>query len=178
MMVVVTTTGVWTVRRAAVEQPEAAELLYAYYDELVRRYQGRPSLPGEVETVLRDEPNDDLVVFFVASVDGEPAGCVGIRMLAPDMAELSRMYVRPPFRRAGGGRLLLGAADEAAVELGASVIRLDTRHDLVEARAMYARYGYREIPAYNDSKYAGHWFEKSLSEKSLATRADPGSVGG
>ena len=109
------------------------------------------------------EPNDDLVAFFVARVDDEPAGCVGIRMPAPDLAELSRMYIRTEFRRAGGGRLLLGEADRAAEELGARRIRLDTRHDLVEARAMYARYGYREIPAYNDSQYADHWFEKTLA---------------
>jgi len=65
----------------------------------------------------------------------------------------------------------LGAADGAAMELGASAIRLDTRHDLVEARAMYARYGYREIAAYNDSRYADHWFEKSLT-----AGTGPGSV--
>jgi GNAT superfamily N-acetyltransferase len=154
--------GVWTLRRATVQEPEAAALLVSYYDELVSRYWGRPCLPGEVEAAMRDEPNDDLVVFLVASMDDEPAGCVGIRMPAPDLAELSRMYVRPEFRRAGGGRRLLGEADRAAEELGARAIRLDTREDLVEARAMYARYGYREIPAFNDSKYAGHWFEKPL----------------
>lgn len=162
MMIAMTTMGVWTIRRATVQEPEAAELLVSYYDELVSRYRGRPCRPGEVEAAMRDEPNDDLVVFLVASVDGRPAGCVGVRMLAPDMAELSRMYIRPEFRRAGGGGRLLGEADRAAGELGARTMRLDTRNDLVEARAMYARYGYREIPAYNDSKYAGHWFEKPL----------------
>ena len=162
MMDGMTTTDVWTVRRAAVQEPDAIDLLVSYYDELVSRYRGRPCEPGEVDAARRDEPNDDLVVFLVASVGEEPAGCVGVRMLAPEVAELSRMYIRPQFRRSGGGRLLLGEADRAAVELGARAIRLDTRGDLVEARAMYARYGYREIPAYNDSKYANHWFEKTL----------------
>jgi len=162
MMIAMTTMGVWTIRRATVQEPEAAELLVSYYDELVSRYWGRPCLPGEVEAAMRDEPNDDLVVFLVARFDDQPAGCVGLRMLAPELAELSRMYIRPEFRRAGGGKQLLGEADRAAEELGARAIRLDTRNDLVEARAMYARYGYREIPAYNDSKYAGHWFEKPL----------------
>ena len=32
----------------------------------------------------------------------------------------------------------------------------------MEARALYARHGYREIAAYNDSVYAAHWFEKRL----------------
>lgn len=152
----------WTIRRAAVQDAEAAELLYSYYDELVSRYWNRPCRPGEVEAAMADEPNDDLVVFLLASVDAQPTGCVGLRLPAPELAELSRMYIRPEFRRAGGGGRLLGEADRAAEELGARAIRLDTRTDLVEARAMYARYGYREIPAYNASKYAGHWFEKSL----------------
>lgn len=154
--------GIWTIRRAAVEEPEAAALLVSYYDELISRYWGRPCLPGEVEAAMRDEPNDDLVVFLVANMNDRPAGCVGVRMLNPDLAELSRMYIRPEFRRSGGGRRLLDEADQAAEELGARAIRLDTRDDLVEARAMYAQCGYREIPAYNDSRYAGHWFEKPL----------------
>ncbi|MBS2549070.1 GNAT family N-acetyltransferase [Catenulispora sp. NL8] len=155
------TKGAWTVSRAGVEQPEAAGLLYSYYDELVSRYWGRPCEAGEVESAMRDEPNDDLAVFLVARVRDAAAGCVGVRMLAAGLAELSRMYIRPEFRRSGGGRLLLAAADQAAEESGARAIRLDTRDDLVEARAMYARCGYREIPAYNDSRYADHWFEKA-----------------
>ncbi len=63
----------------------------------------------------------------------------------------------------GGGRRLLEAVERAAREfLGARAVRLDTRGDLVEARALYARSGYAEIPDYNGEKYADHWFEKIL----------------
>jgi len=41
-------------------------------------------------------------------------------------------------------------------------MRLDVRSDLIEARAMYARLGYREVPRFNDHPYVGHWFEKRL----------------
>jgi hypothetical protein len=34
--------------------------------------------------------------------------------------------------------------------------------DLVEARGLYAKHGYTEIPAYNSGEYADHWFEKKL----------------
>ncbi|MBM0225765.1 GNAT family N-acetyltransferase [Micromonospora sp. ATA51] len=37
-----------------------------------------------------------------------------------------------------------------------------TRSDPVEARTLYARHGYVEIPAYNNGRYAEHWFEKAL----------------
>jgi hypothetical protein len=40
---------------------------------------------------------------------------------------------------------------------------LDTRSDLVEARALYARLGYAETEPHNDAPYAEHWFGKSLA---------------
>jgi hypothetical protein len=41
-------------------------------------------------------------------------------------------------------------------------VQLDTNRTLVEARALYQRNGYREVPAYNDNPYADHWFAKRL----------------
>ncbi|MFG1760542.1 GNAT family N-acetyltransferase [Micromonospora echinofusca] len=76
---------------------------------------------------------------------------------------MTRVYVRPAHRGHGGGAALLAAVASRARAAGADRIRLDTRGDLVEARALYARHGYREIPAYNDGVYAEHWFEKVLS---------------
>jgi len=34
---------------------------------------------------------------------------------------------------------------------------------LVEARRLYARLGYREVPPFNAGQYAEHWFEKTLT---------------
>jgi hypothetical protein len=42
-------------------------------------------------------------------------------------------------------------------------MRLDVRGDLVEARAMYAQLGYREVPRFNEHPYVEHWFEKRLA---------------
>ncbi|WP_428833194.1 hypothetical protein [Micromonospora coerulea] len=55
--------------------------------------------------------------------------------------------------------------EETARAAGADRIRLDTRDDLIEARALYARHGYVEIPAYNAGRYAEHWFEKLLPSR-------------
>ncbi|MGW4275054.1 GNAT family N-acetyltransferase, partial [Streptomyces seoulensis] len=57
---------------------------------------------------------------------------------------------------------LVGAAEDAARALGARRIVLDTRGDLVEARALYTRLGYAETAPHNDDRYAEHWFAKSL----------------
>lgn len=48
------------------------------------------------------------------------------------------------------------------VDRGLTTLRLDTNRSLTEARALYARNGYREILRYNDNPYADHWFEKRM----------------
>ncbi|MGC4790343.1 GNAT family N-acetyltransferase [Micromonospora sp. DT178] len=156
----------WTTAPTRPDRPEATALLEEYFEEMVRRYHGRPVRPGEVAAAMADEPSDDLAaptgILLVAHRDGRPAGCAGLRY-RPGWAELTRVYVRPAHRGRGGGAVLLAAAAGRARAAGVDRIRLDTRGDLVEARALYARHGYREIPAYNDGPYAEHWFEKVLS---------------
>ncbi|OKJ43439.1 GCN5 family acetyltransferase [Micromonospora sp. TSRI0369] len=145
--------------------PGAALMLREYMAEMVRRWYGRPERPGEVDAALAEDPSDDLApptgLLVLARCDGRLAGCAGLRW-QPDWAELTRVYVRPEHRGAGGGAALITAIEAYAAEGGARRIRLDTRSDLIEARALYARHGYREIPAFTSGPYAQHWFEKSL----------------
>ncbi|MEU8300499.1 GNAT family N-acetyltransferase [Micromonospora sp. NPDC048909] len=163
-----TTTGfqaAWVVDPARPDQPDAATMLWEYYEEIVARYHRRPLRAGEVEAAMAEFPSDDLVaptgIFLVARHEGGLAGCAGLRF-RPGWAELTRVYVRPQRRGRGGGAALLAAAEARARSAGADRIRLDTRSDLVEARALYARHGYVEIPAYSRDEYAEHWFEKLL----------------
>ncbi|GAA3436772.1 GNAT family N-acetyltransferase [Kutzneria kofuensis] len=157
----------WTVEAVDPNGPVGASLLREYYTEIVARYWGRPALRSEVEQVLLEEPSDDLVpptgLLLAASHDGELGGCGGFRVLSPGVAELTRVFLRPSMRGRGGGVALLTALERAAVGMGLTTARLDTRKDLVEARRLYARNGYVEIPAYNSSPYADHWFEKRLA---------------
>lgn len=124
----------------------------------------------EFAAALTECPNDDLVppsgaVLLARLPDGTPVGCVGVRVVRPDLTELTRLYVRPEGRGSGCARQLIAAAEDVARRFGATSMRLDTRDDLVEARALYARTGYVEIAPYNDDKYAEHWFSKSLAVK-------------
>ena len=155
----------WSTHVVRPEQPDATLVLREYMAEMVRRWYGRPERPGEVDAALAEDPSDDLVapsgLLVLARRDGRLAGCAGLRW-QPDWAELTRVYVRPEHRGAGGGAALLAAVEAYAVGGGETRIRLDTRSDLVEARALYARHGYREIPAFTSGPYAQHWFEKSL----------------
>jgi GNAT superfamily N-acetyltransferase len=160
------TDDAWRVGPLPVHHPDAVRLLCQYFTELVARYWQREAAEAEVEAAMAGSPSDDLApptgVFLVARRRGEADGCAGVRLLTPTVAELTRVFVRPAARGAGIGARLLAAAEASARSLGCDVMRLDTRHDLVEARRLYARHGYREIPAYNDDPYADHWFEKQL----------------
>src|SRR5690606_14512163 len=100
--------------------------------------------------------------FLVARLDGKPVGCGGVKKLEPGVGEIKRMWIAPEVRGIGLSRLLLTAIEEEARKLGVATIRLDTNRTLAEARALYAKTGYREIARYNDNPYADHWFQKTL----------------
>ncbi|HET8953952.1 MAG TPA: GNAT family N-acetyltransferase [Solirubrobacteraceae bacterium] len=66
-------------------------------------------------------------------------------------------------RRRGLARRLMAEIERRAREHRLRELRLDTRADLVAARALYERIGYREVPRFSDTNpYAGHWFAKRL----------------
>lgn len=110
---------------------------------------------------------DDLVppkgVLLLAHRGSEAVACGALKVLAPGLGEIKRMWVSPTARGLGIAQRLLEALELEARALGLRIVRLDTHRVLVEARAMYARNGYREIAAYNDNPYAHHWFEKELA---------------
>ncbi|MFE9253704.1 GNAT family N-acetyltransferase [Streptomyces sp. NPDC006879] len=159
--------GTWSIGPEPVCGTEGFQLRRAYYAEIASRYWQRPATDAEVAQGLAEDPGEELTPptgeFLVGRLAGRPAACVGVRMLDATTAELTRVYVRPEARGTGGGAALLVAVEAVARTLGATRLRLDTRSDLIEARRLYARHRYREIPAYNSGRYAEHWFEKHLA---------------
>ncbi len=87
--------------------------------------------------------------LWLARVDGELAGVVGLRPLENGAAELKRLWLRPAFRGHGLGRRLTLTAIDAASAAGYRALRLDTVGTLMaSARALYDDLGFREIPPY------------------------------
>ena len=162
----------WVVERADVTSAESAVLLRDYLidvsDRWFRLHEDRDSTPEEIEQSLAEMPSDDLAPptgdFVVARSGERLVGCVGVRLVPgrPDVAELKRMFVRAEARGTGLAAALLAAVEESARDLGATTIRLDTRLDLVEARALYRRQGYVAVPAFNEGDYAEVWYAKAL----------------
>jgi DNA-binding MarR family transcriptional regulator/GNAT superfamily N-acetyltransferase len=145
----------------APDDPESAPAqlaLTSYYGELARRFDDGFD-PGE-ESFDEFRPPDGVMLLAVS--DGEPVACGGVQRLDDRTAEIKRMWVHPDWRGAGLGGRMLRALEQAAVDHGRSVVRLDTNSVLTDAVSMYRRAGYTEIARYNDNPYAHHWFEKSL----------------
>ena len=116
-------------------------------------------LPGEY-----GQPGGALLL---ALVDGEIAGCCGLRALDsvdyPNAAEMKRLYVRKAFRRFGLGRQLAEAVLDAARMAGYHSVLLDTLNDMESARALYAELGFVDIPPYYHNPISGaHYLKVDL----------------
>jgi GNAT superfamily N-acetyltransferase len=162
----------FAIRPTRADEPAAVRLLADYGAELVAR--GRPYSPVNpppgaagaswVEVHEMEPPGGAFLVLVEA---GEPVACGGLRTLdaAARLGEVKRMYVVPAARRRGHARRLLGALEAAAREIGLTRMRLDTNAQQPEALELYRACGYREIPDYNGSPTATHWFEKELRDR-------------
>src|SRR3954451_21834533 len=130
----------WTVRDESPDSPDVAALIREYFAELTVRYFRRPTDESEIDLTLEEFPADGLGVFLVLRADGVAAGHLGVY----PTGELTRFYVSPDYRRGGGGRALLAAAEDWARALPLPRIFPDPRPDLVEPRAFYASCGFTE----------------------------------
>jgi ribosomal protein S18 acetylase RimI-like enzyme len=151
---------------AAPDSPAGSHALRSYLDDVASRYHGRQATDEEIDAALRDHPSDDLVpphgLLLLARQATDVLACAGLRLLPDGVGEITRVFVFPAARGRGLGARMVGELERLARAHDRSLLRLDTRSDLVEARRLYARLGYDEVPAFNHGPYADHWFAKSL----------------
>ncbi|MGP4000151.1 GNAT family N-acetyltransferase [Streptomyces sp. 8N706] len=125
----------WAIAPVPVCHPDAVAMLRRYFAEMAGRYYGWTATDEEIDAALAEDPSDDLApptgLLLLARRGDTPVGSVGLRLLTPRTAELTRVFVLPEARRAGGGSQLLAAAEQSARGLGATTMRLDTRRDLI-----------------------------------------------
>ena len=109
--------------------------------------------------------------FWLAWVDVDLAGCVGLRRLQPPnlveceagkFAEIKRMYVREKFRGRGIAQSLLEAAEEFARKARYACIYLDTTNEMLAAARLYARNGFVRCERYNQNPQAAIFMRKNL----------------
>ena len=82
--------------------------------------------------------------------------CIALRPLGDEaVAEVKRMYVQPAHRGERWAYRLAEALIVDARAIGYRELKLDTLDWMTEARALYARLGFRECAAYYDNPLAG-----------------------
>jgi GNAT superfamily N-acetyltransferase len=110
-------------------------------DELDRRY-GVDTDRHPFDDTAFEVPRG---VFLVARVNGHLAGCVGLREVAPQVAEIKRLWVRPDLRRIGLAKTLMDEAERRGFELGHELLELETGTKQPEAVAFYQKQGWTRV---------------------------------
>ena len=97
----------------------------------------------------------DGALLIAETIDAMVAGCVAMRPLEDHACEMKRLYVKPEFRKAGLGDLLVQKIVQASGQHGYGTIRLDTLPSMESAIRLYERFGFRDIPPYRLNPVAG-----------------------
>ncbi|MCA9879585.1 MAG: GNAT family N-acetyltransferase [Thermomicrobiales bacterium] len=112
---------------------------------LLDRFDGAGATPAQVAARL--QASAQVLTTYLADVDGQVAGFVCLRLLphlqgdAP-YAELTDIYVDPPFRRRGVAGALMAEVEAAARAAGAVEVVVITGFESDGAQAAYRSQGY------------------------------------
>ena len=101
--------------------------------------------------------------LILCKKENEYIGCVAIRRIDSNTAELKRMYVQPACQQQGVGKKLLEHALTLAQNCNYSFVNLDTLNHMLPAIKLYKKYGFYEIAAYYHNPVASAvYFQKKL----------------
>jgi len=141
-------------------RPEARACIDAFVAELAARFDDGFD-PGASISAADEELEPPAGSLLVATLHAEAVACGALRFHG-SWAVVKRMWVAPSARGLGLGRRILTELEAAAAARGVRTLRLETNRALSQAVALYRSAGYREVPAFNDERYAHHWFEKEI----------------
>jgi GNAT superfamily N-acetyltransferase len=132
-------------------------LLTAYLEEGSNSLK-EASLEEDIPAVVEDDlahterfapPNGR---FLLVVEDGGVLGCGALRLIAPGVAEIKRMYLRPDARGRGLGWALLDRLVAEARSQGCHEARLDTGWFMTDAQRLYRAAGFTECEPYAESE--------------------------
>ena len=142
---------------------------YGAFTELIKEYLASLPFSADFQDTKRElaeisvqygQPGKG--VALLARSGHATVGITGIRALEGMRCELKRMYVKPPWRGRGLGRLLCEAALGYARHLGYSAVRLDTLDSMNPAIHLYRTLGFVDISPYRHNPIKGAVFLELL----------------
>jgi GNAT superfamily N-acetyltransferase len=132
----------------------ARELIGEYLRWIARLAKENYDLAFDVEAMVESDVTDRSKFypphgrFYLVHYDGSYVGVGCLKRLAPGVAEIQRMYVRPQVRGIGAGRQLARQLLDDARSMGFQAVRLESLKVLSPAHALYRSLGFVEIPPY------------------------------
>jgi len=143
-----------TIAEADPRSPEAIALLKRHV-----AFTRDNSPPGACYTFDAEELAAPEVTFWIARIDGAPAGCAALLLREDEFAELKSIHVLDNARGAGLGRLLVDTAIAAARQAGCTRMGLETgwSDGFAASRRLYERAGFAHceaFPPYSDGTFS------------------------
>ena len=133
-----------TLQRIEHATDDARQLVGELENEMAATYSNEQRHGLSVERIFQPH-----VMFFIAYLNGEPAGCGGIAF-DDGFAELKRMYVRPALRGRGIVQGLLDRLAAEALARGYRRVTLETGDVQHAAMRAYERAGFTRCAAFGD----------------------------
>jgi len=145
----------------AVEGPDTREAARRLITEYLRwigaEASQRYGLTFDIDAMVASDVDDRFKFyppagrFYLVRHHGQYVGVGCLKALAPEIAEIQRMYVQPHVRGAGAGRRLLDQLLADARAVGYHAIRLESLRFLSAAHTLYRSVGFVDIAPYADN---------------------------
>ena len=107
---------------------------------------------GSGHAVNATTPDLSDMRYWVATIKGDPVGCIGMKSIADRHAEIKTMHVLQTSRGAGVGKELLSTLIEKAQSAGFSRLSLETgkSEGFAASRRLYKRLGFQACPPFGN----------------------------
>lgn len=124
---------------------------FTSFDEELNNIEHLYADPRKFKLVAVEHPGNKIV------------GCVGLRGLTPDIAEMKRLYVIPSHRGLHLGEKLAEEIISIAAKMKFKTMVLDTMHEMESAQKLYQRLGFVVIAPHDSTDTRNVvYYEKNL----------------
>lgn len=135
----------------SVDDFKQAKALFEEYIHSIKIDLDFQGIDKELAQLALKYPASQGGIILAYNMQHEAIGCVALHALAPDIAEVKRLYVKPAYRQLAIGKALMDLVIALAQRHAYTRLRLDSLLRFKSAIALYKQYHFYEISPYNDN---------------------------